>query len=70
LPEGLTNYQLKQWHANFNELCQRMLLFGFTDEVRASQRLIRFLAKFCSLNTCQQGDEIRVSSAGDHRSAL
>ena len=33
LPEGLTNYQLKQWSENFSELRERMLTFGFKDEV-------------------------------------
>jgi len=33
LPDGLTNYQLKQWQENFNELKEKMLIFGFKDEV-------------------------------------
>jgi hypothetical protein len=33
LPEGLTNYQLKQWSESFNELKERMINFGFKDDV-------------------------------------
>lgn len=33
MPDGLTNYQVKQWTENFNELKDKMLNFGFKDEV-------------------------------------
>ena len=33
MPEGLTNYQLNQWRHNFSELKEKMLEFGFQDEV-------------------------------------
>ncbi len=33
LPEGLTNYQHRQWNENFHELSRKMLHFGFTDDV-------------------------------------
>ena len=33
LPEGLTNYQYRQWNENFHELSRKMLNFGFTDDV-------------------------------------
>ncbi|CAF0706559.1 unnamed protein product [Brachionus calyciflorus] len=32
LPDGLTNYQIKQWTENFNNLKEKMLNFGFKDE--------------------------------------
>ena len=34
LPDGLTNYQLKQWQENFNDLKEKMIIFGFKDEVK------------------------------------
>lgn len=34
LPDGLTNYQLKQWSENFEELQEKMLQFGFKDDVK------------------------------------
>ena len=40
LPEGLTNYQCRQWNDNFHELSRKMLSFGFTDEVRNVSLLI------------------------------
>ncbi len=34
LPEGLSNYQSKQWNETFQELKRTMLMFGFNEEVR------------------------------------
>ena len=33
LPDGLTQYQHKQWNENFLNLRLKMLNFGFTDDV-------------------------------------
>ena len=33
LPDGLSNYQAKQWAERFQDLKKAMLLFGFSDEV-------------------------------------
>lgn len=33
LPDGLNNYQLRQWSESFNDLKDKMISFGFKDEV-------------------------------------
>ncbi len=34
LPEGLNNYQVKQWAESFKDLKTRMLSYGFKEEVK------------------------------------
>jgi chitin synthase len=50
LPDGLTNYQLKQWQENFNDLKEKMLIFGFKDEeLKTIYRILAVIILLCDI---------------------
>ena len=50
LPDGLTNYQLKQWQENFNDLKEKMLAFGFKDEeLKTIYRVMAVIILLCDI---------------------
>jgi len=70
LPDGLTNYQLKQWSEKFYELKEKMLTFGFMEDVRENKQKKNMKIYYNFFYLIQLGSKDNLSSFGLHYIAL